>query len=52
VSAGEKRMITKARQILISELSFATEKSEDEAEALIDGILDDSHGAKVTAAQA
>jgi hypothetical protein len=37
---------------LISELSFATEKSEDEAEALIDGILDDSHGAKVTAAQA
>ena len=52
LSAGEKRMITKARQILISELSFATEKSEDEAEALIDGILDDSHGAKVTAAQA
>ena len=52
LSAGEKRMITKARQILISELSFATEKSEDEAEALIDGILDDSHGAKVSAAQA
>jgi CarD family transcriptional regulator len=51
LSAGEKRMITKARQILISELSFATEKSEDEAEALIDGILDDSHGAKATAAQ-
>jgi len=51
LSAGEKRMITKARQILISELSFATEKSEDEAEALIDGILDDSHGVKATAAQ-
>ena len=33
LSAGEKRMITKARQILISELAFATEKSEDEAEA-------------------
>jgi CarD family transcriptional regulator len=52
LSAGEKRMITKARQILISELSFATEKSEDEAEAMIDGILDDSHGVKATAAQA
>jgi CarD family transcriptional regulator len=51
LSAGEKRMITKARQILISELSFATEKSEDEAEALIDGILDDSHGVKATAGQ-
>ena len=51
LSAGEKRMITKARQILISELSFATERSEDEAEALIDGILDDSHGVKATAAQ-
>jgi CarD family transcriptional regulator len=52
LSAGEKRMITKARQILISELSFSTEKSEDEAEALIDGIHDDSHGVKATAAQA
>jgi CarD family transcriptional regulator len=51
LSAGEKRMITKARQILISELSFATEKSEDEAEALIDGILDDSHGVKASVAQ-
>jgi len=51
LSAGEKRMITKARQILISELSFATERSEDEAEALFDGILDDSHGVKATAAQ-
>ena len=43
LSAGEKRIIAKARQVS-TELSFATEKSEDEAEALIDGILDDSHG--------
>ena len=49
---GEKRMITKARQILISELAFATGKSEDEAEAVIDGVLDDSHGVKVSAAEA
>jgi CarD family transcriptional regulator len=51
LSAGEKRMITKARQILISELSFATGKSETDAEAMIDGVLDDAHGVKVAAAQ-
>jgi CarD family transcriptional regulator len=47
LSAGEKRMITKARQILISELAFATNESEDKAEAMIDKVLDDSHGARV-----
>jgi CarD family transcriptional regulator len=52
LSAGEKRMITKARQILISELAFATDKSEDEAEATIDATLDDAHGVKVAAAEA
>ena len=52
LSAGEKRMITKARQILISELAFATGKSEDEAEAVIDGVLDDAHGVKIAAIQA
>ena len=52
LSAGEKRMITKARQILISELAYATGKSEDDAEALIDATLDDAHGEKVAAAGA
>jgi CarD family transcriptional regulator len=52
LSAGEKRMITKARQILISELAFATGKSEDEAEAVIDGVLDDAHGVKIAAIEA
>jgi len=51
LSAGEKRMITKARQILISELSHALGKTDDEAESLIDSVLDDAHGAKVAAAQ-
>ena len=37
LSAGEKRMIQKARQILISELSYATGKTETEAETVIDG---------------
>ena len=49
LSAGEKRMIQKARQILISELSYATGKSEPDAEAMIDGVLDDAHGSKVAA---
>ena len=52
LSAGEKRMITKARQILISELTFATGGGEEKAEAMIDKVLDDSHGSRELAAQA
>jgi RNA polymerase-interacting CarD/CdnL/TRCF family regulator len=36
-------MLTKARQILVSELVFATGSSEDKAEGLIDKVLDESH---------
>jgi CarD family transcriptional regulator len=39
LSAGEKRMLTKARQILVSELSAAIKKSDDQTEELIDGVL-------------
>ena len=46
---GEKRMITKARQILVSELTFATGGDEEKAEAMIDKVLDDSHGARAMA---
>ena len=49
LSAGEKRMILKARQILISELSHATSKTEDQAEIMIDEVLDGAHGAKMVA---
>jgi CarD family transcriptional regulator len=49
LSAGEKRMITKARQILVSELMYATGGDEDKAEAMIDKVLDDSHGTRVMA---
>jgi CarD family transcriptional regulator len=49
LSAGEKRMILKARQILISELSHATSKTEDEAEIMIDEVLDGAHGVKMAA---
>ena len=48
-AAGEKRMITKARQILVSELAYATGGDEEKAEAMIDKVLDDSHGARVMA---
>jgi len=39
LSAGEKRMLGKARQILVSELSFAMALSADETEAKLDEVL-------------
>ncbi len=39
LSAGEKTLYTKARNVLISELSFALEVSEDEATARVDAAL-------------
>lgn len=39
LSAGEKRMLTKSKQILVSELSAAVQKDEAETEELIDQLL-------------
>lgn len=39
LSAGEKRMLTKARQILVSELTFAKDCNEEEAETMLDEVL-------------
>jgi len=39
LSAGEKRMLSKARQILVSELTFALNSNEDKAEAMLDEVL-------------
>lgn len=39
VSAGEKRMLIKARQILISELSLAQKLTDEQASATIDDVL-------------
>lgn len=39
LSAGEKRMLSKARQILISELALAEKTGEDVAEATLNEIL-------------
>ncbi|MFN2640523.1 MAG: CarD family transcriptional regulator [Actinomycetota bacterium] len=40
LSAGEKRMLAKARQILVSELTFAVGVKEEKAEAMLDEVLD------------
>jgi len=39
LSAGEKRMLTKSKQILVSELSASISKSEDETEVMMDEFL-------------
>jgi CarD family transcriptional regulator len=39
LSAGEKRMLSKARQILVSELTFAINVDEEEAEKRLDEAL-------------
>jgi CarD family transcriptional regulator len=39
LSAGEKRMLAKARQILVSELALAEHTTEDKAEAILDEVL-------------
>ena len=39
LSAGEKRMLAKARQILVSELALAERVEEDKAEVLLDAVL-------------
>lgn len=39
LSAGEKRMLTKAKQILVSEVTFAAEVDETEAERMLDDVL-------------
>ncbi|MDH3707531.1 MAG: CarD family transcriptional regulator [Acidimicrobiia bacterium] len=40
LSAGEKSLFTKARNVLVSELSFALDVSEDDALARVEGALD------------
>ena len=39
LSAGEKRMLSKARQILVSELALAEKTDEDKANELLDKVL-------------
>lgn len=39
LSAGEKRMLAKARQILVSELALAEHTNEDKAETILEEVL-------------
>jgi CarD family transcriptional regulator len=39
LSAGERRMLTKAKQILVSEMAAAIKKTDEETEALINELL-------------
>jgi CarD family transcriptional regulator len=39
LSTGEKQMFTRTKKVLASELMYALEKTEDEAEEYLDGIL-------------
>lgn len=39
LSAGEKRMLAKARQVLVGELALAEQKDEEKADALLDEVL-------------
>jgi CarD family transcriptional regulator len=50
LSTGEKQMYTRAKKILASELMYALDKSEDDAEAHLDTILLRSGGALTGAA--
>jgi CarD family transcriptional regulator len=47
LSTGEKQMFTRAKKILASELMYALEMDEDEAEQHLDDLLAESAGAKV-----
>jgi CarD family transcriptional regulator len=50
LSTGEKQMFTRAKKILASELMYALDKDEDEAEEHLDNLLAESAGAKVATA--
>ncbi len=44
LSAGERRMLSKAKQILLSELSVALGTDEETAEERINTVLEEAHG--------
>jgi CarD family transcriptional regulator len=42
LSAGEKRMLVKAREILISELTFAFDSTDEKIEGMLDEVLEEA----------
>ena len=45
LSVADRRMLAKAREILISELTFATDSTAEHTEAMVDDALGESKGA-------
>src|SRR5208283_1547281 len=52
LSSGEKQMYTRAKKILASELMYALDKDEDEAETYLDELLADSASQQMAVAGA
>ncbi len=50
LSTGEKQMYTRAKKILASELMYALEMEEDEAEGHLDSLIEDAHSGRTAAA--
>jgi CarD family transcriptional regulator len=50
LSTGEKQMYTRSKKILASELMYALEMEEDDAEDHLDSIIDDAHNGRAAAA--
>ncbi len=51
LSTGEKQMFTRAKKILSSELMYALDKDEGEAEEYLDQLLEDTNQARAAAAR-
>jgi CarD family transcriptional regulator, regulator of rRNA transcription len=51
LSTGEKQMFTRAKKILASELMYALDKDEDEAEGYLDTLLSDSAASQMAVAK-
>jgi CarD family transcriptional regulator len=49
LSTGEKQMFTRAKKILSSELMYALDKDEDEAEAYLDELLEETNQERAAA---
>ena len=50
LSTGEKQMYTRAKKILASELMYALEMEEDDAEEHLDSLIEDAHARSAAAA--
>ena len=50
LSTGEKQMFTRAKKVLASELTYALDMEEGDAEAHIDTLIDDAQSARSGAA--